>query len=69
MLTAPFINFKLSVTMLDMVAKTNKGTQVYENIFKRSNASDMFRPLMWPSSGRCLVAETYRCYYVYTIFS
>jgi hypothetical protein len=45
---------------LDMVAKKPTNAHKFMKIYyKRSNTSYMFRPLMWPSSGRCVTKDKY----------
>jgi hypothetical protein len=45
--------------MLDTVTKPKNAHKFMKIHFKRSNSSYMFRPLMWPCSGRCITKSKY----------
>jgi len=52
-----FVRFKLSITVFWVIphdVRTNKCTQMCASILYTPCGCYMFRPLMWPTSGRCI---------------
>jgi hypothetical protein len=53
------LGFLLTFVDIRYDIKTNKCTYVYESVSYTLYTSYIFRPLMWPSSGRCITKNTY----------